>query len=172
METIKGTEQLVLPAPEYAPVKENEQVLLSLGITADHIAALPMIVRTGGIFLLLEVRNTDVLQSLHPLPDHIRLLSDQYRLSGYCLFCRNAGNQADAIARLLPDISQEAAVHITAAAGALACYLYDIAMIKKDEMVIVYDYSTELPASRLAVHLDTRDGKICSLHTAIIEPVQ
>ncbi len=90
-----------LPAPEYAPVKENEQVLLSLGITADHIAALPMIVHTGAAFLLLEVKTREILQSLQPALESIRLLSEQYNLSGYFIFYRHTGNQADAVVRIL-----------------------------------------------------------------------
>lgn len=164
----------ILPAPEYAPVKENEQVLLSLGITADHIAALPMIVHAGAAFLLLEVKTREILQSLRPAPENIRLLSDQYNLSGYCIFYRHTGNQADAVVRILPVLSnQQATGHHASAAGALACYLYDIAMIKKDEMVIIHAHSPESPSSgRMAVHLHIQEGKIFSLQTGIIEPAR
>ncbi|WP_315817372.1 hypothetical protein [Paraflavitalea speifideaquila] len=86
MEISNQMEPVVLPAPAYAPVKENEQVLLALGITVNHIAALPIIVRTGVCFLLLEVRNYEVLQSLHPAPENMRLLSDEYELAGFCIF--------------------------------------------------------------------------------------
>jgi predicted PhzF superfamily epimerase YddE/YHI9 len=169
-----GNAGATLHAPEYSPVKENEQVLLSLGITADHIAALPMIVNTGTVFLLLEVRNHEVLKSLQPVPDNMRLLSDQYSLSGYCIFCRNTGKQADATARTFTAFSNEpTAVSGVPAAGALACYLYDIAMIKKDEMVILHGYLPGSPAlTRIAVHLHLHDGKISSLQPGIMEPVQ
>lgn len=167
-------EGATLQAPEYSPVKENEQVLLSLGITADHIAALPMIVSTGTVFLLLEVRNNEILQSLQPVPDNMRLLSDQYNLSGYCIFCRNTGKQADATARAFTAPSHEpAAGSDIPAAGALACYLYDIAMIKKDKMVILQGYFPGSPAlTRIVVHLHLHDGKIFSLQPGIMEPIQ
>ena len=171
---LPGQETGILPAPEYAPVKENEQVLLSLGITADHIAALPMIVHTGAAFLLLEVRTREILQSLQPALETIRLLSDQYGLSGYCIFYRHTGNQADAVVRILTAVSNGPAMgHSASAAGALACYLYDIAMIKKDEMVIIHAHSPESPSSgRMAVHLHIQEGKIFSLQTGIIEPAR
>ncbi len=171
---LPGQEPGDLPAPEYAPVKENEQVLLSLGITADHIAALPMIVHTGAAFLLLEVRNREILQSLHPALDNIRLLSEQYSLSGYCIFYRHTGNQADAVVRILTALPDEPAKgHHASAAGALACYLYDIAMIKKEEMVIIHAHSSESTSTgRMAVHLHIQEGKIFSLQTGVIAPVQ
>jgi predicted PhzF superfamily epimerase YddE/YHI9 len=170
-----GQEPGILPAPEYAPVRENEQVLLSLGITADHIAALPMIVHSGAAFLLLEVRTREILQSLQPALEIIRQLSGQYGLSGYCIFYRHTGNQADAVVRIiLTAVPNGPAVgHSASAAGALACYLYDIAMIKKDEMVIIHAHSPESPSSgRMAVHLHIQEGKIFSLQTGIIEPAR
>lgn len=174
MKTAKTNEPGILPAPEYAPVKENEQVLLSLGITADHIAALPMIVQTGAAFLLLEVKTREILESLHPAPESIRLLTSQYSLSGYCIFHRHAGEEADAVARILTLLADEPQAEPQAlAAGALACYLYDIAMIKKDEMVIIHAYSPESPApGRLAVHLHLQEGKISSLQTGIMAPAR
>lgn len=174
METKNIGEDPVLHAPEYSPVKENEQVLLSLGITADHIAALPMIVNTGDAFLLLEVRTPEVLQALHPVPDSIRLLADQYSLSGYCIFCRYDGKQADATARtFLASSPDETTGPGIQAAGALACYLYDIAMIKKEMMVIFHDFPPQSPATtRIVVHLHTEQGKIHSLEPGTLEPVQ
>lgn len=174
METKNVGEGAVLHAPEYSPVKENEQVLLALGITADHIAALPMIVNTGEAFLLLEVRNPEILQSLRPVSDSIRLLADQYSLAGYCVFCRRDGKQADATARTFPVLSPDTtAVPGVPAAGALACYLYDIAMIKKESMVIFHDFPPQSPATaRIVVHLHTQQGKIHSLEPGVLEPVQ
>lgn len=173
METNNSPEHAILHAPEYAPIKENEQVLLSLGITADHIAALPIIVHTDDVFLLLEVRNRHTLQSLQPVPELIRPLSDQYHLAGYCIFCRDADKQADGIARIFTAFSpQPVGDPGTRAAGALACYLYDIAMIKKDVMVIFHDPSPDLPfACRITVHLHIHEGKILSLQSGMMEPV-
>jgi predicted PhzF superfamily epimerase YddE/YHI9 len=167
-------EHPVLYAPEYAPVKENEQVLLSLGINADHIAALPMIVNTGEAFLLLEVRNSEVLQSLRSEPELMRLLSEQYGLSAYCLFSRDIGEQADATTSMFtfrkdgPDeVSRELA------AGALACYLYDIAMIKKENMVILQGVFVSPPApTRIHIHLQLSEGKILSLQPGVVVPIQ
>jgi predicted PhzF superfamily epimerase YddE/YHI9 len=169
METYNRSDKAVLRAPEYAPVKENEQVLLSLGITADHIAALPIIVHTGAFFLLLEVRNLDVLQALHPVPENISLLSDLYQLSGFCIFCRDMVKTAAATARIFTRFSGDAEPGpIIPAAGALACYLYDIAMIKKEEMTIFQvSASGAIALEQITILLHIQDGKIHSL-----QPVQ
>ena len=148
-------------APEYAPVKENEQVLLGLGITADHIAALPMIVNTGNAFLLLEVRNEEVLQKLQPEMNDLRFLAQHYGLSGYCIFIREKeGIEATALMfGTLPDMAAEASGNL--GAGALACYLYDIAMIKKELMVIREGFPVSPQEVRiLQIRLVLNKGKI------------
>lgn len=167
------SESAVWHVPEYAPVKENEQVLLALGITADHIAALPMIVNTGAVFLLLEVRKPEILQSLRPVAATMELLADQYNLAGFCVFFRQDGKQADAIARTFPVFAagQEAAPGVPAA-GALACYLYDIAMIKKETMILLHDFPHAPATARIVVRLHTQQGKIVSLEPENLEPVQ
>jgi predicted PhzF superfamily epimerase YddE/YHI9 len=150
-------------APEYAPVKENEQVLLALGITADHIAALPMIVNTGNTFLLLEARNKEVLQKLQPDMNGLRQLAQQYDLSGYCIFIREK-DRVDATALMfgtLPDMAAEASGKL--GAGALACYLYDIAMIKKELAVIREGFPVSPQQERtLQIRLILDQGKIQS----------
>lgn len=154
------------PGPEYAPIKENEQVLLSLGITADHIAALPLIVKTGQPYILLEVKSQEILAGLHLVPEHQHFLQEQYALAGYCIFYRDKSRAADAHARIfLLDPSLPAAPGMEAA-SALACYLYDIAMVKKSEMTILQTASPDrsMPA-RISVQLHIRDGKILSLDT-------
>ena len=169
-----GTDSGTLHAPEYSPIRENEQVLLSLGINPDHIAALPMIVNTGDAFLLLEVRNSVILQSLQPEPDSVRLLTEQYHLSGYCIFSRDVPEQADATTRMIAShLDEPVEIPREAAAGALGCYLYDIAMIKKEDMVVLQGFFLSPPIpTRIHVHLELHDGKIVGLHTGIITPVQ
>lgn len=150
-------------APEYAPVKENEQVLAGMGITADHIAALPMIVNTGNAFLLLEARNEEVLQKLQPEMSGLRRLAQQYGLSGYCIFIREKeGTDATALMfGTLPDMAEEASGNL--GAGALACYLYDIAMIKKELMIIREGFPVSPQQIRiLQIRLLLDQGKIQS----------
>lgn len=151
-------------APEYAPIRENEQFLLALGITADHIAALPMIVKTGTAFLLLEVRTHEMLAQLRPAADSLQLLSEQYNLAGCCIFCRPTGQEPDALARMVTfSLVPETEPDIQAAC-ALACYLYDIAMIKKNDMVILQvDAPPGAGPVRLVVHLQLYQGKIVAL---------
>jgi PhzF family phenazine biosynthesis protein len=148
-------------APQYMPVKENEQVLLALGISADHIAALPMIVNTGDSFLLLEMRNREALEALQPDTNGMRLLAKQYGLCCYCVFIRGQ-KDTDAIARVV-DTRLEPAPGSSAgmAAGALACYLYDIAMVKQENMVIRQTPAAAGP-SLIQVRLALSNGKIQS----------
>lgn len=166
----------LLPPPEYLPVKENEQVLLSLGITADHIAALPIIVQTGGNYLVQEVRNPDVLQALRPAPETMQLLAAQYGLAGFCVFCRNGGTKGDAILRYLSAMPDDPLPNHLAPTCALACYLYDIAMIKRDALTI--DYWTSATPAGLArpepmvVHLVIREGKIATVDPHLVEPMR
>ncbi|MDF2189512.1 hypothetical protein [Paraflavitalea sp. CAU 1676] len=165
----------LLPPPVYAPVKENEQVLLSLGITADHIAALPMIVESGAAFLVLELRNADHFRLLQPVPETVSLLAQQYGLAGYCIFCRNTDHAADAFIRYFGVIPEATAnSHPALPASALTCYLYDIAMIKKDEMSI-YISSADTDnrpgaIEHVQVRLVLKDGKIKAVQPGVPEP--
>jgi predicted PhzF superfamily epimerase YddE/YHI9 len=151
-----------IQAPEYTPVKENEQVLLALGLTADHIAALPMIVNTGANFLLLEARNQDALNAVKPDNAAISLLTQQHDLLCYCVFIR-AEHKIDAVMHII-DTGRNGQPHSSEvmAAGALACYLYDIAMIKKENLVIRLFDITGADTSTIAIRLELNNGKIQS----------
>lgn len=174
--TVAG-DTAMLPPPAYTPIKENEQVLLSFGITADHIAALPLIVQSGPAFLVLEIRSEEVLPLLRPVAPAMELLAAQYHLAGFCLFYRNNGQDDDVVVRLFPGIVEkyragrgrkkgaEWEVHdpIHHSAAALVCYLYDIAMIKKEVMRLRIKGQTEQafgPDVPVAVRLHLHDGKI------------
>lgn len=165
-----------LPAPEYLPVKENEQVLLSLGITADQIAALPIIVQTGGNYLVQEVRNPEALQALRPAAETMQLLATQYRLAAFCVFCRNGVTKGDAVVRCLTPLPDDPKPDQVAAACALACYLYDIAMVKREELTIVFWTSSTGAGSAapepIVVHLVTREGKITTIEPHPAEPTR
>jgi predicted PhzF superfamily epimerase YddE/YHI9 len=149
-------------APQYTPIKENEQLLLALGLTADHIAALPMIVNTGQNVLLLEVRNQDALDAVKPDNAAISLLTEQHDLLCYCVFIR-AEDKIDAILHII-DTGTGGQPHAAEvmAAGALACYLYDIAMVKKENVIIQLMDVASAESATIAIHLGLNNGKIQS----------
>lgn len=174
--TVAG-DTAMLPPPAYTPIKENEQVLLSFGITADHIAALPLIVQSGPAFLVLEIRSEEVLPLLRPVAPAMELLAAQYHLAGFCLFYRNNGQDDEVEVRLFPGIREQRGagrglkkepeweIHdpIHHCAAAMVCYLYDIAMIKKEVMrlhIKGQPEQTSRPDIPVAVRLQLRDGKI------------
>ncbi|WP_276481956.1 hypothetical protein [Paraflavitalea pollutisoli] len=163
----------VLPPPAYTPVRENEQVLLSLGITADHIAALPLIVQNGAAaFLVLEIRSEEVLPLLQPVSSVMHMLAVQYQLAGYCLFYRHQGSRDEVVALpyTLPlademPTADHAEVALTIATpalatAALACYLYDIAMIKKEVVHLHLIDQAAGAEDAVSARLHVQDGKI------------
>jgi predicted PhzF superfamily epimerase YddE/YHI9 len=151
-----------IQAPQYTPIKENEQLLQALGLTADHIAALPMVVNTGQNFLLLEVRNQDALNAVKPDKAAINLLTQQHDLLCYCVFIR-AENKTDAVMHII-DTGRGGQPHAAEvmAATALACYLYDIAMIKKENMAVQLFDVAGADTATIAIHLGLNKGKIQS----------
>lgn len=173
---IPGTEAgetTMLPPPVYSPVRENEQVLLSLGITADHIAALPMIVQNGApAFMVLELRSEEVLPLLQPESSVMQMLAAQYQLSGYCLFYRHEGRNEEVVALPYPMQPQEelpgtdhgdTVVTMNTpvlATAALACYLFDIAMIKKEVMRLQLLDAPMGTSDTVAARLHVQEGKI------------
>lgn len=162
----------MLPPPTYTPVRENEQVLLSLGITADHIAALPLIVQNGSpAFLVLEVRSEEVLPLVQPVSSVMQLLAAQYQLAGYCLFYRHEGKNDDVVAMPyvltpedeMPDVDPSAVLTThtsTLATAALACYLYDIAMIKTEVQRLRLLDKKGTHGDAVTARLHVHEGKI------------
>lgn len=175
---IVAGETTMLPPPAYTPVRENEQVLLSLGITADNIAALPLIVQNGAAaFLVLEVRSEEVVPMLQPVMSVMQMLAAQYQLAGYCVFYRRQGSREEVVALPytlpLPDdmpTADHAEFVLTLATpvlatAALACYLYDIAMIKKEVMHLhLIDPATGTDDA-LSARLHVQEGKIQGVST-------
>lgn len=172
MKTITGENDIFLQgdlifmeqkAPTYIPVKDNQAVYTSLGVTASE-ARIPMVVNTGNSFLLLEVNDASVLKTIQYIPALVDAISEEYDLIGFYIYTRNAKG-VDATARMFGprySIPEEAATGM--AAGPLACYLYDYKNIKKENFLIEQGSFMASPSpSELIAQLHIKDGKIQSL---------
>ncbi len=116
-------------APRYEQLTDADLQLVqtALGITsADLIAgAEPKLVNTGNSFVVIGIRNAEVIKGLQPDFDLIEKLSDALDLIGFYVFSFDGiGNGRDAGARMFAPrygIQEESATGM--AAGPLACYL-------------------------------------------------
>lgn len=116
-------------APRYEQLTDADLhlVLTALGITnADLIAgAEPKLVNTGNSFVVIGIRNSEVIKGLQPDFDLIEKLSDALDLIGFYVFSFDGvGIGRDAGARMFAPrygIQEESATGM--AAGPLACYL-------------------------------------------------
>lgn len=175
-ETIDGLRDIFLEdgmalmeqrAPVYQDATADEgRILASLGLSeADLMAGAPLsVVNTGNSFLLVGVKNRDVLRAIRPDHAAITSVSDQYDLIGYYVFTTDV-DAADATARMFGprySIPEEAGTGM--AAGPLACLLYDYLGVKKEKMTIRQGWYMENPSpSLLTCNLVVEAGKIVQL---------
>ncbi len=177
-ETIEGKREIKLIGdlafmeqlpPKYINVDHQEnKILKSLGIhKTDLISNAPIqLVNTGNSFILIPVKDSNVLQNIDPDFDLISDISDTFDLIGFYVFSTNTINPArDASSRMFGpryNILEEAGTGM--AAGPLACYLYDILKIKKDRFLIQQgEYMAPPSPSLIIVDLKTQNNKIQSL---------
>jgi len=175
-ETVDGPRKIVLKdgaaymgqlAPSYKSV-EKEAVLASLSLSPSDLDERldPILVNTGNNFIVLAVRDEEVLKNLKPDFDLIEKISNDYDLIGYYVFVGKESDEGvDASARMFAPrygITEEAATGM--AAGPLACVLYDHLHVKKDTLVIEQGHFMDTPSpSRITVELDLKDGQIQGL---------
>lgn len=125
------------PRYEQLTDADLELVLAALGITsADLIAgAEPKLVNTGNSFVVIGIRNAEVIKRLQPDFDLIEKLSDALDLIGFYVFSFDGVEYGrDAGARMFAPrygIQEESATGM--AAGPLACYLREHLGIDKAE---------------------------------------
>ncbi len=156
-------------APKYIDVTpQKNQILKSLGLTdADLIQNTPIqLVNTGNSFILIPVKNKEILKNLTPDFNLIHQISDEFDLIGYYVFTTDTDSpERDATTRMFGpryQIEEEAGTGM--AAGPLACYLYDILDIKKDRFLIQQGEYMNVPSpSLITVELNIRDHKIKNL---------
>jgi PhzF family phenazine biosynthesis protein len=177
-ETIDGNRKITMVgdlafmeqlAPYYKDVSDKEDVILkSLGLQKeDLIPNAPIkMVNTGNSFILIPVKTREILKEIVPDFSIVKKISEEFDLIGYYVFTTDMENtDRDARARMFGpryDILEEAATGM--AAGPLACYLYDILHIQKDNFQFQQgEYMHEPSPSLIKVNLSTKNNKIVGL---------
>ncbi|MEQ8392173.1 MAG: PhzF family phenazine biosynthesis protein [Thalassospira sp.] len=183
-ETVDGPRKIILDAgmaymeqlaPSYAPATDwtkqgvtLEGVLNSLSISKNDLddRARPVLVNTGNNFIVIAVKNADILANITPDQDAINAISEKLDLIGYYIFTTDTDDtDVDATTRMFAPrygIAEEAATGM--AAGPLACVLYDVLEIKKDSFLIAQGaFMAEPSPSEIKVTLDLKDGRITGL---------
>jgi PhzF family phenazine biosynthesis protein len=155
-------------APTYVnPAEKENEILKSLGLTkADFLPNAPLkVVNTGNYFLLIAVKNAEVLQQITPDFDAIKSISDTFNLIGYYVFTTDTETAYDVTTRMFAPrygILEEAGTGM--AAGPLASYLYDVLQIKKTSFQIQQGkYMSPPSPSAITVELEMKNNEIVSL---------
>ncbi|MDC1162200.1 PhzF family phenazine biosynthesis isomerase [Tenacibaculum sp.] len=155
-------------APKYENVDHKKNVILkSLGLTKEHLIPNSPIklVNTGNSFILIPVKNREILNNLTPDFDLINQISEEFNLIGYYVFSTKTDNKNDATSRMFGPrygILEESGTGM--AGGPLACYLYDILNIKKSRFNILQGEYMKTPSpSLIIVDLLIEYNKITSL---------
>ncbi|SNR54812.1 phenazine biosynthesis protein PhzF family [Maribacter sedimenticola] len=153
-------------APTYTQVDDQTHVILkSLGIQqTDLLPNAPIVVvHTGNSFLMVPVKDENVLAKLTPQFQLITELSNALNLIGYYVFAPST--QYDATARMFAPsygILEESGTGM--AAGPLACYLYDKLDITKEAFHIQQGkYMSKPSPSLIIVHLKLQQHSIKSV---------
>ncbi|KQC29935.1 PhzF family phenazine biosynthesis protein [Flagellimonas eckloniae] len=156
-------------APKYVDVSNKESVILkSLGLKKNDILpkAPIQLVNTGNSYILIPVKNEEILKNIVPDFDLISEISEEFDLIGYYVFSNNTENtKYDATSRMFGPhygILEEAGTGM--AAGPLACYLFDVLKIKKSAFHIQQGKFMKEPSpSLIIVNLRIEKGKIKDL---------
>lgn len=145
-----------------------DAVLASLGISADALdPAFPsLLVNTGNSFIVLAVKDGDVLKGLSPDFEAISDISERLDLIGYYIFTTDRqATKRDATTRMFAPryaIEEEAATGM--AAGPLACVLHDFGPEAKGTYDIEQGtFMSSASPSLIHVELETKNGSITSL---------
>jgi PhzF family phenazine biosynthesis protein len=177
-ETVDGNREIKLigdlafmeqMAPKYMNVsRRKNEILKSLGIEENDLLpnAEIQLVNTGNSFILIPVKNTEVLKNIIPNNELITELSDEFDLIGFYPFTTEIKNkQRHASARMFGpryEILEEAGTGM--AAGPLTCYLYDKMNIKKERFLIQQGEFMKQPSpSLIIVDLNIENDKIVGL---------
>ena len=178
-ETIDGRREILMEgdsaymeqvAPRYTELSQEHQLraIDSLGLKSSELLAetQPCVVNTGNSFLVIALRNSDVVKSVSPTMKLISAMSEEYDLIGYYIFSPQTVKEGrDAGARMFAPrygIDEESATGM--AAGPLACYFYDKLKNDKGQYLIEQGHLMSPPSpSVIAVRLRTESGSISSL---------
>lgn len=175
-ETIDGKRDILLQgdlafmeqkAPNYSDI-DKTKVLKSLNITENDLLndAPIQIVNTGNSFVIIPVKDKDILKNIKPDFDLIRQVTEEFDLIGYYVFCTQAGIAGrDANTRMFaPRYGIEEESGTGMAAGPLSCYLYDVLGQKKKRFMIEQGwFMKEASKSLIIVDLILENGTITKI---------
>ena len=145
----------------------EEDVLAALGIARDELLpdGRPVVVDTGNRFLLVGVKDPDVLQGMTANQEQIEAISTDLDLIGFYPFALTGGKDVVATTRMFAPrygIAEEAATGM--AAGPLACLLHDRFGLGETRVLIEQGrYMTPASVSLLDVRLSVEAGAITGL---------
>jgi PhzF family phenazine biosynthesis protein len=175
-ETIDGNRKILLKddmafmeqrAPQYQHVESHRSAILSsIGVTEQDLLGEPKLVNTGNSFVIVGVKNQQVLSQLKPDLKAISSVSDSLDLIGYYLFTQETNQPGrDVATRMIAPrygIDEEAGTGM--AAGPMACYLYSQMGVKKEHFSIEQGYLMQPPSpSVIDVNLEIDGDSITSL---------
>lgn len=165
-ETIDGTREILMlgelafmeqKAPIYKDIQDYyEKILKSLHLTADDLMLDTSIslVNTGNSFVIVPIKNANILKNISPDHDLIKEISDDLNLIGFYAFSTET-SKPDRVAttRMFAPrygIEEEAATGM--AAGPLACYLFDkMGQNKKKRILIEQGHFMKQPSPSLII---------------------
>lgn len=153
-------------APKYVDVSHKENIILkSLGLKKGDLRPNSPIqlVNTGNSFILIPVKNKNILKNIVPNYNLINAISEEFDLIGYYVFSMDI--ERDATSRMFAPrygILEEAGTGM--AAGPLACYMYDILNVKKEQFYIQQGEYMDIPSpSLIIINLKIENGNIKEL---------
>jgi PhzF family phenazine biosynthesis protein len=138
-----------------------QMVLDSIGLSQDDLVDdfQPCLVNTGNSFVIIAVRNEEILAGIKPKQDAIKAISDRLDLIGYYPFALSPETSSShATTRMFAPryaIAEEAATGM--AAGPLGCYIYDIMGLRQTRMKIEQGHFMK-PASPSEITVDLQIG--------------
>lgn len=156
-------------APKYTDVSDKEDLILSsLGLHKNDLTpnAPILLVNTGNSFVIVPVKNNQILKNIAPNFDLISTISRALNLIGFYVFTTDTENKKhDATTRMfgpLYGILEEAGTGM--AAGPLVSYLFDILKIKKNSFHIQQGKYMKVPsASLIIVNLTIENDNITKI---------
>ncbi|AJW62917.1 putative isomerase YddE [Elizabethkingia miricola] len=171
-ETIDGIRKIIIEddlafmeqsEPKYQDLSKEDELLVIQSIGTDkEIVRNIKIVNTGNSFAIIHVDDINLLQTNFTQIQHI---SEKYDLIGYYVFALKNEDDRIATTRMFAPrygIQEEAATGM--AAGPLACFLYDILKIERQNYLIEQGWFMQKPSkSLLTVELQIENDKIQSL---------
>jgi PhzF family phenazine biosynthesis protein len=174
-ETIDGRREILMEgasvfmeqrAPHYEALESEllSQVLRALRIDESDLieGTDPYVVNTGNSFLVIGLKNPEVLKGLKVDQEKVEQISHRIDALGFYAFSLASNfDGRDAGARMFaPRIGIEEESATGMAAGPLACYLYDKLSMRKQDFYIEQGHWMPIPSpSLLSVRLNLDEGR-------------